>query len=68
MEITLKELFFCHGITASKKSLHNLFRLSGPILESKGMHVIFQEKDKKKGKKMLKRAKYSKIWAKMNKI
>ena len=36
----------------------------GPILESKGMHTIFQ----KKGKKCLKRAKYLKIWAKINKI
>ena len=37
---------------------------TGPILESKGMCVIFQ----KKGKKCLKRAKYLKIWAKMYKI
>ena len=36
----------------------------GPILESKGMHAIFQKKDKKKGQK---RAKYLKIWAKMYK-
>ena len=37
---------------------------AGPILESKGMRAIFQ----KKGKKMAKRAKYLKIWAKMYKI
>ena len=34
---------------------------AGSILESKAMHVIFQKKGKK-------RAKYLKIWAKMNKI
>ena len=37
---------------------------AGPILESKGMHAIFQ-KNGKKGQKM---AKYLKIWAKMYKI
>ena len=44
---------------------------AGPILESKGMHAIFQ-KNGKKGQKMLKKrqkmAKYLKIWAKMYKI
>ena len=35
--------------------------ISGPILESKGMCVIFQKKGKKK-------AKYLKVWAKMYKI
>ena len=39
--------------------------LSGPILESKGMCVIFQKKGKKNVKKDKKRAKYLKIWAKM---
>ena len=37
---------------------------SVPILESKGMHAIFQEK----GKKGQKRAKYFNIWANMYKI
>ena len=35
-----------------------------PILESKGMRAIFQ----KRAKKILKRVKYLKIWAKMDKI
>ena len=37
------------------------YQYSGPILESKGMHAIFQ----KNGKKGENRAKYLKIWAKM---
>ena len=37
---------------------------SVPILESKGMHAIFQEK----GKKGQKRAKYFNIWANIYKI
>ena len=48
-------------------SQHFKLLLSGPILKSCGMHVIF----KKKGKKCLKngkKAKYFKIWAKMYKI
>ena len=47
--------------------IHN----TGPILESKGMHVIFQKKGKK-GQEMFKKeqqgAKYLKIWVKMYKI
>ena len=39
--------------------------MSGPILESKGMCVIFQKKGKKNVKK---RAKYLKIWARTLKI
>ena len=39
--------------------------ISGPILESKGMHAIFQKKGKINFKKEQKRAKYLKIWAKM---
>ena len=45
--------------------------LPGPILESKGMHVIFQKKSKKEQKhvkKGQKKAKYLKFWAKMYKI
>ena len=42
----------------------NWHLLAEPILESKSMRVIFQEKDKN----CLKRAKYLKIWAKMCKI
>ena len=41
--------------------------LSGPILESKGMHAIFQKKARKRVKKIVKGqkwAKYLKIWAK----
>ena len=38
---------------------------TGPILESKGMHAIFQKKGKKKWQK---RTKYLKIWAKIYKI
>ena len=37
---------------------------TGPILERKGMHALFQ----KNGRKCEKRAKYLKIWAKMHKI
>ena len=37
---------------------------TGPILESEGMGAIFQ----KKGKEMLKKGKYLKIWAKIYKI
>ena len=40
------------------------FTRSGPILESEEMLVIFQEK----GRKMSKRAKYLKIWAKCTKF
>ena len=39
-------------------------KISGPILESKGMHAIFQ----KKGKKGQNREKYLKNWGKMYKI
>ena len=39
--------------------------LSGPNLESKGLHAIFQKKKANNGQK---RAKYLKIWAKMCKI
>ena len=45
--------------------LENFSTLTGPILESKGMRVIFHKKGQKKGKK---RAKYLKIWAKMYQI
>ena len=41
---------------------------SGTILESKGMHAIFQKKGKKMLKKGQKKAKYFKIWAKIYKI
>ena len=41
--------------------------MTGPILESNTMHMIFQKKGKKK-KKGKKRAKYLKIWAKLYKI
>ena len=34
--------------------------MSGPILESKGMHAIFRKRTKKRQKK----GKYLKIWAK----
>ena len=47
MEIAFKQTFFYHGITTSKKSLHNLFRLSGPILESKDVRAFFLEKGQK---------------------
>ena len=39
--------------------------VSGPILENKDMLTIFEKKGKRKGKRMLKRAKYLKNWAKM---
>ena len=44
---------------------------SEPVLESKGMHAIFQEKGKKRQKNVTKRkkgAKYLKILVKMYKI
>ena len=44
--------------------LVQLWKLSGPIVERKDTHTIFQ----KKGKKMFKRGKYLKTWAKMCKI
>ena len=39
--------------------------LSGPILESKGLHAIFFKKNANKGQK---RAKYLKIWQKCAKF
>ena len=32
-------------------------QITGPILESEGMHAIFQKKSKKKGQKMFKKGK-----------
>ena len=46
-------------------------KISGPILESKGMHAIFQKKGKKGQKNVKKgqnREKYLKNWGKMYKI
>ena len=40
---------------------------TGPILESKGMHPIFQKKDKK-GQKNLKKSKKGKIFENLDKM
>ena len=52
------------SVTFSKAAGFSLQLYSGLILESMGIRAIFQ----KKGKQMLKRAKYFKIWPKMYKI
>ena len=61
----LKSSIFPLSISCPEKfrSLANLFKRirSGPILQSQGMHPIFQKKEQKK-------VKYLKMWAKMYEI
>ena len=55
---------FSKNYKAIRVWLWPVYKFTGSIVESKGMHAIFQ----KKGKKEQKRAKYLKIWAKKYKI
>ena len=52
----------------SKQAILGRILYAGPILESKGMHAIFQKKGKKMLRKDKKRTKYSKIWQKYTKF
>ena len=57
--IHLQKQWFTHKIYIHFKTYN-----PEPILEIKAMRAVFQ----KQGKKMLKKAKYMKIWAKINKV